>query len=98
MRVPILFLDDLGASTRTDWTQDQVFQLLDHRADRELQTLVTSNLSIEEVGQAYNERISSRLRQMCLPVSLAGRDRRIDVVKKNLTMIRGATRGIDGER
>lgn len=96
LRAPILFLDDLGASTQTDWAQDQVFQLLDHRADRSLQTLITSNLTVDEIGQHYNERISSRLRQLCIPVAMTGRDRRIDVAKKNLKMISTATRGTPG--
>lgn len=59
--VPILILDDLGAHTYTNWTQSKIFTLLNHRLNYNLPTVITTNLSVEEIGEALGERTASRL-------------------------------------
>jgi len=73
-----LFIDDLGTSTRTDWATDQLMQLLDFRAERRLQTFITSNLTLEELGAHYGQRLSSRVTALCVPVKLEGGDARTE--------------------
>lgn len=72
-----LFLDDLGTSTTSEWAVDQVFQLLDERLERELQTFMTSNFNLEELAGKYHARVPSRIAEMTWPVHVSGQDRRI---------------------
>lgn len=59
--IPILILDDLGAHTYTTWTQSKIFMLLNHRLNYNLPTVITTNLSLTEIGEALGERTASRL-------------------------------------
>lgn len=72
-----LFLDDLGTSTTTEWAVDQVFQLLDERVETSRQTFITSNFNLNEIGEKYHERVASRVADLCYPVVIVGKDRRI---------------------
>lgn len=83
MEATVLFVDDLGASTKTDWVTDQIFQLIDHRTERKLQTYFTSNYNIEDLGKFYTGRIASRIQELCLPVKLIGADYRTQIMKQN---------------
>lgn len=62
--VPVLILDDLGAHTYTSWTQSKIFTLLNHRLNYNLPTVITTNLSVEEIGEALGERTASRLLEL----------------------------------
>jgi len=54
---PLLVLDDLGAHSGTPWAQEKLFQLLNHRYNAALPTVITSNLSLKE----QDRRIESRM-------------------------------------
>jgi DNA replication protein DnaC len=58
LRAPVLILDDVGAERGTEWTEEQLYRLLDHRTVNELPTVITSNCRPDELG---HERIASRL-------------------------------------
>jgi len=60
-RLPLLLLDDLGASRLTDWGKDVVAGLIETRHARMLPTIVTSNFSLDEIGRNIDPRTSSRL-------------------------------------
>lgn len=49
---PLLILDDLGAQSRTPWAQEKLFQLLNHRYNAHLATVVTTNQRLEDLGPA----------------------------------------------
>jgi DNA replication protein DnaC len=55
---PLLILDDLGAHNSTPWAQEKLFQILNHRYNGRLPTVITSNQRPEEM----EPRIASRLR------------------------------------
>jgi DNA replication protein DnaC len=59
---PLLILDDLGAHNSTPWAQEKLFQILNHRYNGRLPTVITSNQRPEE----QDARISSRLRDLDL--------------------------------
>lgn len=77
--VPILALDDIGAAKNTEWTEEINYRLINHRYDRELPTLFTSNVPSKELGAAMGERVASRLVEMTDRVVLRGVDRRLNV-------------------
>jgi DNA replication protein DnaC len=54
---PLLILDDLGAHNSTAWAQEKLFQILNHRYNGRLPTVITSNQRLEEL----DPRITSRL-------------------------------------
>jgi DNA replication protein DnaC len=54
---PLLILDDLGAHNSTPWAQEKLFQIVNHRYNSRLPTVITTNQRLEEV----DPRIASRL-------------------------------------
>ena len=74
-----LILDDLGASSRTEWSVGILQELIDYRYTQALQTIITSNYSLTElksylvirdkqgnpIEDKQAERITSRLEEMC---------------------------------
>ncbi len=55
--IPLLVLDDLGTQSSTPWAAEKLFQLLNHRFNAQLPTVVTTNVSLERL----DERLHSRL-------------------------------------
>jgi DNA replication protein DnaC len=58
----LLVLDDLGTQSSTPWAQEKLFQLLNHRYNGQLPTVITSNQRLEDMDQ----RIRSRLMDLNL--------------------------------
>ncbi len=54
---PLLIMDDFGTQNATNWAQEKLFQIVNYRYINQLPTVVTTNLSIEQI----EERIRSRL-------------------------------------
>ncbi|HHW86985.1 MAG TPA: ATP-binding protein [Chloroflexi bacterium] len=59
---PLLILDDLGAHSSTPWAQEKLFQLLNHRYNAQLPTVITTNQRLDEL----DPRLRSRLQDMGL--------------------------------
>lgn len=57
----LLVLDDLGAERPTEWTAATLFEISSERYDRMVRTIITSNLSADELDAAGYSRIVSRL-------------------------------------
>jgi DNA replication protein DnaC len=57
---PLLILDDLGAEKSTPWAEEKLSQIILHRHEARLSTIITSPFSIEELETA-KPRIASRL-------------------------------------
>ena len=57
---PLLILDDLGAESSTPWAAEKLYQIIVHRHESRLPTVITSVFSIENL-EAANPRIASRL-------------------------------------
>lgn len=74
---PMLILDDIGVEKTSEWALQTLYIILNNRYSNQLQTIITSNLTIEEIGNKLGDRIASRIAGMCKIVKLAGRDRRI---------------------
>ena len=75
----LVFLDDLGAESPTGWVLEQLYMLINTRYMQMRPMIITSNLSLEQIGQALGDRIASRLVEMCDVVELTGEDRRMQV-------------------
>lgn len=75
--VDVLALDDLGMERITDWTVGELTRILNNRYNAMKVTYVTSNYNIEQLASNFNQRIASRLFQMCVPLHLDGSDLRL---------------------
>ncbi len=53
----LLILDDLGTQSATNWAQEKLYQLFNYRYNARLPTVITTNLSIDEL----EPRVASRL-------------------------------------
>jgi len=59
---PLLILDDLGAQSSTPWAQEKLFQLLNHRYNAQLPTVITTNQRLEDLEPRLRSRLlDSRL-------------------------------------
>ncbi len=54
---PVLILDDLGTESATPWAQEKLFQILNHRYNARLPTVITSNCKLEEIDIRLRSRM-----------------------------------------
>lgn len=54
---PLLILDDFGAQSNTEWAQEKLYQILNHRYNGRLPTVINTNEELE----AIERRVRSRL-------------------------------------
>lgn len=63
---PLLVLDDLGTQTSTPWAQEKLYQILNHRYNKALPTVITTNLGPDEIEPRLRSRIGdSHLSKLC---------------------------------
>ena len=73
----VLMIDDLGSEPlMQNVTVEQMYNLLNERRNRNLSTIISTNLTIPEIQSRYTERIASRLRDRnnCRIITLEGKD------------------------
>lgn len=63
--VPILVIDDLGVQKDTLWALEILYNLIDTRYSKEKVTIITSNKPMEYWEGVFENRIHSRLVEMC---------------------------------
>ena len=76
MLAPVLILDDLGLENTTDWTREQLYRLSHARYHEGRPTIVTSNLTGDEIQSQYEARTVQRLFGGAKLITLAGESRR----------------------
>jgi DNA replication protein DnaC len=59
---PVLILDDLGTENTTPWAREKLYQLINHRYNNHLATVITSNYKPHDI----DERIFSRMSDVAL--------------------------------
>jgi DNA replication protein DnaC len=74
--VALLLLDDIGAAKASEWTEEILFRLINHRYEAMLPGIFTSNVPAGELRDVLGARVASRLAEMCTQVALRGPDRR----------------------
>ena len=85
MNAAVVCIQDLGAEPKEGSfygkKQNVIEQLISYRYDKQdgtrRTTIITTNLSLEDIRKEYGERISSRLIEECNILQLLGSDRRI---------------------
>ena len=86
-RFPLLILDDLATERKTEYMQEIVYNVIDNRYRAGLPLIVTTNLTSEELKHPSDisyQRTFSRLLEMCLPVKVEGKDKRLEKLKSDI--------------
>ena len=84
-RYSLLIIDDLGAERKSEFMQEQVFNIIDSRYRSGLPFIITTNLTAEELKKPQEicySRIYDRILERCFPVNVAGESRRRQNVKE----------------
>lgn len=84
----LLILDDIGAETRKEWVDTELFRLIDYRYSNQKVTIFTSNVPIDELK--LNERIIDRIYSMCINVDLPEKSiRTMQAKERNTEFLKG---------
>lgn len=78
-RYSLLIIDDLGVERQSEYVAEIVQNIIDSRYRAGLPMLITTNLTpqdFNESGDISKTRLYSRISEMCLPLKVAGADRR----------------------
>lgn len=73
----LLILDDLGTEITNNFVASQLFSCLNERNLRQKSTIISTNLSLEEIRDRYSDRIFSRITSSFSLCKLTGPDIRI---------------------
>ena len=83
-RYTLLIIDDLGAERKSEYMQENVFNIIDARYRSGLPFIITTNLTAEEIKKPQEvgySRIYDRILERCFPVEITGTSRRRQEVK-----------------
>ena len=69
----LVVLDDLGAEKVTDWVREKLYSIIGYRYENQKPTIITTNYSPAELTERIGERITDRLREMCIVVKVEGK-------------------------
>lgn len=73
---PLLILDELGMDTATPWAREKLYQLINHRYNSRVPTVITMNMEAEPIDERLWSRINDRnLTTVC---EVQARDYRTD--------------------
>jgi DNA replication protein DnaC len=75
-RAGLVVLDDVGADRGTGLAQEALHIVVSEREATRVPLIITSNLSIQEIGSLFDARIASRLAGGVV-LKLTGADRRL---------------------
>lgn len=84
LNTEILFIDDLGTELRQyNITINYLYQVINERKVKRLPTIITSNLTLDDIKDYYDERISSRIidKETSICLFIDGEDLRLKDIK-----------------
>ena len=70
----LLILDDLGSEFDTSFNQSTLYAIIDGRLSSGRPTVISTNLSMQDLLKRYGDRIVSRITALCEPLGFAGND------------------------
>ena len=73
----LLIIDDLGTETVNSFIASQLYQCINERHLRKKSTIISTNLSFDDIKNRYSERVFSRIVSNYKPFKLIGTDIRI---------------------
>lgn len=76
IRTGLLVIDDLGTHKESEWTAQQLFDLINGRTSHRRPFIITTNWTVQEMSDALDDRLMSRLAEATDIVPVVGRDLR----------------------
>ncbi len=73
----LLIIDDLGTELNNSFTSSQLYQVLDTRLVHQKSTIISTNLSFDDLREQYSERIFSRITSGYTLLKVTGDDIRL---------------------
>ena len=70
----LLIIDDLGTERTNSFVASELFSCLNERDNRKKATIITTNLSLEQLQNTYSDRIFSRITSNFRLLKLSGQD------------------------
>ena len=70
----LLIIDDLGTERTNNFVASELFSCLNERDNRKKATIITTNLSLEQLQNTYSDRIFSRITSNFRLLKLSGQD------------------------
>lgn len=70
----LLILDDLGSEFKTPYTESALYEIINARINLERPTIISTNLTVNELNERYNERLISRITGCFVPFMFFGKD------------------------
>lgn len=89
----LLILDDLGAENSTDWAKEKIYEIIDSRYRDGKPLIITTNLTLDQLrekmtGEDGIYRTYDRIIEMCTPIEIKGKPRRIEAAKGKEKLLR----------
>ncbi len=78
----LLIIDDLGAEFSTQFTVSAVYNIINTRLITSKPTIISTNMSIEEIEDRYSQRVASRILGNYVIMNFRGKD--VRVIKRNM--------------
>lgn len=72
----LLIIDDLGTEVSNSFTNAELFNIINERMITEKKTIISTNLSLEQLRDTYSDRITSRIFNNFVPLKFYGKDLR----------------------
>ncbi len=96
--VDVLVVDDLAVDDKTGYSEDLLGKILDYRMDNKLLTLITSNMTIDEIDTFYTKGIvGSRIRKLCYEVLMPEESVRDQEAAQENSQVEQILFGVGGE-
>lgn len=70
----LLIIDDLGSELISTFVSSELFRIINYRLNTKKATIISTNLSMNEIKDNYTERVSSRLISLYKAIYLHGED------------------------
>ncbi len=80
----LLIIDDLGTELNNSFTSSQLYRCIDVRINTGRSTIISTNLSFDDLREQYSERIFSRLTSNYTLLKLTGDDIRLKLAITNI--------------
>lgn len=87
----LVCIDDFGVERQSDYTMEQIYNLIDARYKSRKPTIITTNLTPEQLNNPQNmaqRRIYDRIREMCSPMLFDGKNQRQALHDKKMALAR----------
>ena len=70
----LLIIDDLGTEFSTQFTNAELYNIINSRMLASLPTIISTNLEMEQVAEKYSQRVASRIMGYCDSMYFCGKD------------------------